>query len=205
MTVLFVSSQASSQTPDPPRYEIAAEFTTLNREQFSGVRVEPGWGVRFTFNLNKNIALEAAAHISFNSCFSCTYNGRVSDTFIGLKAGKRLKSWGIFAKARPGDVSFGQAQYNIVQTGTTGSFPFEVRSKGLDNFATDVGGVVEFYPSRRIVTRFDMGDTIIHIRRRTSDGLSYDPTTGSYTIVPIRIPARTTNNFQFMVSVGFRF
>ena len=31
----------------------------------------------------------------------------------------------------------------------------------------DIGGVVEFYPSRRIVTRFDAGDTIVHVKRQT--------------------------------------
>jgi len=36
-------------------------------------------------------------------------------------------------------------------------------------FSMDVGGVVEFYPSRRIVTRPDIGDTIIRY------GISRDP------------------------------
>jgi hypothetical protein len=204
-TVLVVTSEASSQTQDPPRYEIAAEFTTLNREAHDGVRVEPGLGARFTFNFNKNVAVEGSAHISFNYCPSCTSTGRYGDLFAGVKAGKRFKSWGIFAKARPGDVTFGAQQIAIVQTGTSGVFPFEIQAKGVDNFSFDVGGVVEFYPSRRIVTRFDAGDTIIHFTRRTNDGLRFDPTTGSYTIVPVLTRARTTNNFQFMASIGFRF
>lgn len=208
MTVLVVTSQAFSQTSptqDPPRYEIAGEFTTLNREAYDGVRVEPGLGARFTFNFNRNVAIEGAAHISFNECPSCTITGRYADIFAGVKVGKRFKSWGIFAKARPGDVTFGAQQINFVPTGTGGSFPFEVRAKGVDNFAFDVGGVVEFYPSRRIVTRFDVGDTIIHLTRTTHDGLSFDPATGTYTIVPFITPARTTNNLQFMASIGFRF
>src|SRR5262245_6154729 len=114
MTVLVVTSQAASQTPDPPRYEIAPEFTTINGEQISGGKVEPALGVRFTFNFNKNIAIESSGHLALNSCFSCTYNG---DIFAGVKAGKRFKSWGIFGKVRPGQVS--STQYNIVQTGTT--------------------------------------------------------------------------------------
>jgi len=208
MTVLVVTTQAfsqTSQTQDPPRYEIAGELTTLNREAYDGVRVEPGLGARFTFNFNKNVAIEGAMHISINDCPSCTFTGRYGDLFAGVKVGKRFKSWGIFAKARPGDVTFGAQQIDIVQTGTGGTFPFEVRLKGVDNFALDVGGVIEFYPSRRIVTRFDAGDTIIHFTRRTHDGLSFDPTTGTYTIVPFVTPARTTNNFQFIASVGFRF
>lgn len=205
MTVLVLTSRSSAQTPDPLRYELAVEFTSLSREQFNGVRGEPGLGVRFTFNFNKNVAIEGAGHVSFSSCSSCAQNGGIVDAFGGLKAGKRFKSWGIFAKARPGYVFFSEGKIDVIQTGTTGPFPFEFRSKGLDNFATDVGGVVEFYPSRRIVTRFDVGDTIIHFTQQTQNALSFDPTTGNYSIVPFLTPARTTNNFQFMASVGFRF
>ena len=39
----------------------------------------------------------------------------------------------------------------------------------------DVGGVVEFYPSKRIVTRFDAGDTIIHFGRRNMNTIVFDP------------------------------
>jgi hypothetical protein len=178
-------------------------FTTLNHEAYDGVRVEPGAGARFTFNFNKNVAIEGAMHISFNECNGCRDYGRSGDLFAGVKFGKRYKTWGIFAKARPGIVNLGELEY--IQTGTTGPFPFEVRIKGRDNFATDLGGVVEFYPSRRIVTRFDAGDTIIHFTRRTSNGISFDPSTGTYTLIPFTTPARTTHNFQFMASVGFRF
>ena len=167
--------------------------------------LKPELDARFTFNFNKTFAIEGAVHGSFNDCVNCYPAGRVFDMFGGVKVGKRYKSWGIFAKARPGDVSFTKGRFNVIQTGTTGSFPFQFQAKGLDNFATDLGGVVEFYPSRRIVTRFDAGDTIIHFSRRTDNGLSFDPNTGIYTIVPFTTPAKTTHNFQFVASVGFRF
>jgi len=202
---LSVDSTAFSQTEDPPRYEVAAEFTTLNRDSFEGTRPEPGAGVRFTFNFNKTFAIEGATHASFKDCYSCTNSGRVYDLFGGVKVGKRNRSWGIFAKARPGLVNFSRGQFNIIQTGTTGSFPFQFESKGSDNFAVDLGGVVEFYPSRRIVTRFDFGDTIIHFSRRRGNGLSFDPATGIYTLIPFTVPSKTTHNFQFITSVGFRF
>jgi hypothetical protein len=78
----------------------------------------------------------------------------------------------------------------------------------LTTFATDIGGVLEFYPSKRIVTRFDAGDTIMHFRKRTTNTVIFDPitgVTGGISLVPITIPARTTHHFQFMTSVGFRF
>jgi hypothetical protein len=69
----------------------------------------------------------------------------------------------------------------------------------------DVGGVVEFYPSKRIVTRFDVGDTIIHFGRRNLNTVLFDPLTNTFTPATIPIPSRTSHNFQFMTSVGFRF
>jgi len=203
--IFIVQADVFAQVDEPPRYEVAAEFTTLNRQEFGGTRAEAGIGARFTFNFNKTFAIEGAAHGSFSDCVNCYPAGRVFDMFGGVKVGKRHKSWGIFAKARAGDVNFTYGRFTVIQTGTTGSFPFEFQAKGLDSFAADLGGVVEFYPSRRIVTRFDAGDTIIHFSRRTDNGLSFDPTTGVYTIVPFTTPAKTTHNFQFVASVGFRF
>jgi hypothetical protein len=203
--LLLLPSQTLSQSEDPPKFEIAAEFTSLNREGIEGMRSDAGLGARFTYNLNKSFALEAATYFFPKRCFSCVPNGRMTEAVAGLKAGKRYQSWGIFAKARPGMVSFSDGQFNVIQTGTSGPFPFVFQIKRLTGFATDLGGVLEFYPSRRIVTRFDLGDTLIHFGRRTNNDIRFDPTTGSFSLVPFTTPAKTTHNFQFIAGVGFRF
>ena len=69
----------------------------------------------------------------------------------------------------------------------------------------DVGGVVEFYPTKRIVTRFDVGDTIAHFGRRNFNTVLFNELTNTFTPVTIPLPPRTSHNFQFMTSVGFRF
>jgi hypothetical protein len=60
----------------------------------------------------------------------------------------------------------------------------------------DIGGVLEFYPSSRIVTRFDAGDTMI---RFGSVALPFGFTELNVT------PPETIHNFQFSAGVGFRF
>ncbi len=182
--LLLVQSEASSQSQGPPKFEVAAEFTTLTREDFTGQRTEPGLGGRFTYNLNKNLGVEAAGYFFPHRCFSCVNNGRMTEAVAGMKAGKRFQSWGIFAKARPGVVSFSRSEINV---------------------AIDFGAVVEFYPSRHIVTRFDAGDTLVHFKQRTNNDIRFDALTGNFTIVPITTPAKTNHNFQFIASVGFRF
>ena len=202
--LLLLSSQALSQSQEVPKFEVAAEFTTLERDNAGGQRTEPGVGARFTFNLNGVVSLETAAYFFPKRCFDCNNNGRVTEVLGGMKVGKRFENWGIFAKARPGVISFSQGKFNIVQAPSSPEFPFTFEVDRLSTFATDIGGVIEFYPSQRIVTRFDAGDTIIHFNRRTINGIRFDPGTG-FSLVPFTIPSRTTHNFQFMASVGFRF
>jgi lysophospholipase L1-like esterase len=67
-----------------------------------------------------------------------------------------------------------------------------------------IGAVVEFYPTKRIVTRFDAGDTMIHFRRQTIT-IPYLDVSGNIGIIQFTLPARTTHNFQFIAGVGFRF
>ena len=205
ISVLLFNSVAFSQSQDLPKFELAGEFTTLERGGFDD-RTEPGLGGRFTYNLNKTFSLEAAGYFFPKECFGCANNGRVIQAVGGLKAGKRFESWGIFGKVRPGVVSFSDGEFNIFPTGpVTPTTMFEIRSSRVTSFATDIGGVLEFYPSKRIVTRFDVGDTITYFTRRTTNNFQFDPVTNSSFVGPITTPARTTHSFQFIASIGFRF
>lgn len=202
--ILFAQSQAFSQSEELPRFEVAAEFTTLEREAFQR-RTEPGIGARFTYNLNEVFSLEAAGYFFPKRCNSCRENGRVTEVVGGVKVGKRFDKWGIFAKARPGVVSFSEGEFNILRAPASPFDAIEFEPNRVTSFATDFGGVVEFYASKHIVTRFDAGDTIIRFSRRSTNGLVFDPLTSTFTLTPITRPARTSHNFQFMASVGFRF
>lgn len=213
-TLLLVAMIAVLMTPvfaqseDLKKFEVAAEFTTLERDAITGQRTEPGFGGRFTYNLNRVFALEAAGYFFPKKCFQCRNNGRITEGLAGVKVGKRFENWGIFAKARPGVVSFSEGTFNVVENPANPEFPIQFEQNRLTTFATDIGGVIEFYPSKRIVTRFDAGDTIMHFTKRTTNTVIVDPITGvagGITLVPITIPARTTHHFQFMTSVGFRF
>jgi len=202
--IFLMQSQALAQSDELPKFEVAAEFTTLEREAFSQRRTEPGFGGRFTYNLNEMFAIEAAGYFFPKRCFDCRNAGNISQGLAGVKVGKRFEHWGVFAKARPGVISFSRGAFDAFPPLAPFS-PVEIEFKRLTAFAMDVGGVVEFYPSKRIVTRFDLGDTIIHFNRRTMNTVSFNDVTNTITPTTIPIPARTSHNFQFMTSVGFRF
>jgi hypothetical protein len=202
--LLLVQSQVFAQTPEVPKYEVAAEFTSMDRDNFTG-GAEAGLGARFTFNLNKTFALETAVYHFPRTCHTCEHDGTVTEVFGGLKVGKRFEKWGIFAKGRPGVVSFSRGEFNLVPAPGQPSFPFNFEFNRVNSFAVDAGGVVEFYPSKRIVTRFDVGDTIIHFSQRRFNSVVSDLSGNTFTLFPVTVPAKTTHNFQFMASVGFRF
>ena len=203
IVILLTQSQTFAQTDELKKFEVAAEFTSLQRESFD-TRSEVGFGGRFTFNLNRVVSLEAAGYFFPKECFSCRNNGRVTQVVAGAKVGKRFDNWGIFAKARPGFMSFSEGEFNVRALSPTG-VPFELAFNRLTAPAVDVGGVLEFYPSKRIVTRFDAGDTIVHFGRRTTNSVIFTPPNGGLTFFPVTTPARTAHMFQFMASVGWRF
>lgn len=193
-----------AQSTDLPKYEVAADFSSIT---FGPGQTELGFGGRLTYNLNKHVALEAAGYFFPRNCEFCSRD-RITEGLFGVKVGKRFKKWGIFAKVRPGVLSFADGQSDIVAITTNpplGTPIFNFETRRLTTFVVDVGGVLEFYPSKRIVTRLDFGSTIIHYPSRTNNFPIFDSTTGTYVLAPFKILAETRGSIQVMAGVGFRF
>lgn len=201
------TAYAQQQSNEPAKIEVGAHFTSIIGREiqpqfFDRVKSEAGIGARFSYNLNRHIALEAEGNFLPHP----ESGGFDSDNLIvqgqfGLKAGKRFEKFGVFAKARPGFLSVGEI---VIQTGTTTIdingqpqvFPvLDLRRQNF--FSLDLGGVLEFYPTRRILVRFDAGDTMVHLG---------DARTVSFTLTPPQPPfPRTAHNFQFSSGIAFRF
>ena len=208
--LLCASIQVSAQTEEVQKIEVGIQFTSITKPDFSGGSTEPGVGARFTFNFNRSVAFEAVGNYFPHSCQFCGKNlgdnsGIIEQGLFGIKAGKRFEKWGIFAKARPGVVRFGQGHSIYTINGTGPSATVSGRRIGQSNFATDLGAVLEFYPSKRIVTRFDFGDTLIHYGSRQRNFLVFDPVTSAPTLIPFTTQSETRHNFQFTAGVGWRF
>jgi hypothetical protein len=226
--LLGVACAAGARAQDERKLEVGAQFSVLDATNgrasvvtilpcttppcptqtstTDGRSTEPGFGGRVGYNVTPNVALEAEVNFfprerdftddKFNG-------GRKLQGLFGVKAGKRFDAVGLFAKARPGFVRFAEGDLRPRAGGgciaivppPVGCFEGAPRT----DFAFDVGGVVELYPSARTVVRFDAGDTIL----RTDAHL-----------VPINLPTRTavvtsrrdtTHNFQGSLGVAFRF
>jgi len=198
------------QTDDElKKFEAAALFSSITKPEFSSTETDAGVGARFTFNLNKSIALEAEGIIFPHRCFGCKpeNRGRLSEFFAGIKAGKRFEHFGVFAKARPGLANFSRGEnIPLIISNAVGQFPFvDFEQHNKTNFAADLGAVVEFYPTKRVFVRFYAGDTMIRYTNRINTFLTFDAISNTVTPIVIRLPTETVHNFQFTSSVGFRF
>ncbi len=193
------------QSNEPAKIEVGGQFSSLNTRDFplSGLidhaRSEAGVGARLTYNWNKHVAFEAEGNFFPVTAFAdLNSDDAIIQGQFGVKAGKRFNKFGIFAKARPGFVSFGEVPTQIgTETIDINELPMvfpiiEFRRRNF--FSMDLGAVLEFYPSRRIVVRFDAGDTMIHLGEPPVD--LFTGTTGS---------ARTAHNFQFSSGIAVRF
>lgn len=198
----------AQQVNEPSKIEVSIHFTSLTGREIQPqfgigqVRSEAGAGGRFTFNFNKHVALEAEGNFFPRFLLDDFDNDTVlAQGQFGVKAGKRFKKFGIFAKARPGFISSPDI---LIQVGTEtvvindGPVVLPILEARRRNFfSMDLGGVLEFYPSRGILVRFDAGDTVVH---------TGDARTVSFTLNPAspRLP-RVIHNFQFSADVAFRF
>ncbi len=218
---LGLTLSAAQTREELKRFEIGGHFTYLNLEDFNtqdeffrqqGFRIavpqkaqsEPGFGARFTYNLTENIGLEAEGNwfLRFTDT-SIPVNrfergGGKRQLLFGTKIGRRFqfgsKKIGFFGKARPGITRFANfATITEVIPGPPFDVPIANVGRGRNFFTVDLGGVVEFYPSKRTILRFDIGDTIIRY------GKPGDPDIRNLN------PTFTRHNLQFSAGFGFRF
>ncbi len=201
---------------DEKKFEIGGQFSLLRvptrTVTASGSAIvstesretEYGFGGRFGYNFSKHFALEGG--LNYFVCNGDVEGGRKMQGLFGVKAGKRFNKFGVFAKARPGFVRYEKGDYLFV--GGPQVFPpplSSFRPVARTNFAIDLGGVVELYPSKRTIIRFDAGDTIVRLPTRNVAAFQLNSPFPASSLVVVSLSAETKHNFQGSVGFGFRF
>jgi hypothetical protein len=159
-----------------------------------------GLGVRLGYNVNRYVALEVETNHLPDRNLNEEFRSRRQQVFAGVRVGKRWEKIGLFAKARPGLL---YSANEPPRGPCTFSFPESpCHGEGRSFFAADVGGVVEYYPTRRTILRVDAGDTIV---RYTEAGPVNFPPVGTFPGSSLFRPAGTTHSFQMSIGFGFRF
>ena len=223
---------AQSANDDGYKFELGGQFSLLNLSAAKvvttspipclgprpcplGVTIgrsretEPGFGGRFGYRAGRYVTIEAETNFFPRDRFF--EDGRKVEGLFGAKVGKRSKKAGFFGKARPGFLYASKGDFQFKQDSVCiAIFPPPAdcfNSTGKTGFALDVGGVVELYPSRRTIVRFDAGDSITHFGDRHVPVLINPPTGATFPsrVVVIAKPSETTHNLQAGIGFGFRF
>lgn len=172
-------------------------------------RYESGFGGRFTFNVNRNLALESELNFTpstktFDEIIRGgsiptrrSSGGEKTQFLAGVKYGYRGRRFGVFGKVRPGFIRFNafpSINFQFVVPSPGGGQPKDiligVSEKPATFFNVDIGGVFEYYPTKRTVIRFDAGDTIIRFHGQDPKEIN---------------PSFTRHNLQMNLGFGFRF
>lgn len=170
-------------------------------------QTEYGFGGRLTYNVNKNVAVEGEANFfpvdrlsrtgreaerifGTNEFFRVFVEpqGRKFQVLAGPKIGYRTRRFGVYAKVRPG--LFYVERFPVIRVLSLSPPALASGDEKRVFPSIDVGGVAEFYPSRRTILRFDIGDTII--RYSAQDPREFNP-------------GFTRHTLQLSTSFGFRF
>ncbi len=173
------------------KVEVGAQFSVLNRgtSPFFFDTTSIGGGGRVTFNLTKYMAVEGELNYFPGAGFS---DVRRFQGQFGIKSGLRYERFGVFGKVRPGFVN---SDFDVPLFCNQALCP-QINIENT-NFSLDLGGVIEFYPARRITVRFDVGDTIINHRD------TFIPFSAS--VFGLSTSSFATHNLQLGAGIGFRF
>jgi hypothetical protein len=173
---LMPARVASAQSPG--RFEVGGQVSALRLE---GLGATPaGFGARFSYELLDWLSVESEFNLfpretftvegtppPFGRDYGVVYSRRRSEALFGAKVGMRTERFGLFAKVRPGLARLSDQGIGCVGD-PCAAIDFERPVDHVTEFALDLGGVFEFYPSARTVARVDIGDTLIRHGNRVA-------------------------------------
>ena len=155
---------APAQSPSP-RLDVGGHFTflraTVNRLD-SRVESLHGFGGRLSYNVSKSIAIEGEINY-FPENITEQFSNKETrpakpdyQALFGIKVGRRGQRIGVFGKFRPGFARFSPLE------DCSGDSASTCRDVTKTKVAFDLGAVVELYPTRRTLARFDLGGGYLH-------------------------------------------
>src|SRR5262249_4139114 len=158
LLTLVLHESVSAQSEER-KLEMGAQISGLAGDGF-GYKDAAGGGGRLTYYMMKYVAIEGELNY-FSSNSSDNFH-RFQGQF-GVKSCLRFNRFGVFGKVRPGFINTKQDSIlslaNLcVPSSRRGCAPTFVTGGGIPlsdlrsytGFSLDVGGVAEFYPSKRL-------------------------------------------------------
>jgi hypothetical protein len=191
------------RVPDKQVWDFGALFALQPRilPEFQFLSTYPTWGVWGSWNFSRHVSWDSAVmHSGRNSGFTewidYQSGGRSLQALTGVKLGIRRDHMGYFGELRGGTITFGETEKKIVVT-----------AQGYPNFylgmftnpVLNAGGVLEVYPSRHTILRFDTGSaTTFYLSKNVKETTPTSSTTYA-------IPGAQQTNMLISFGGGFRF
>ena len=136
------------------RFELGAQYSTIRQDDNNLQEKNfSGFGARFDWNLNRRVAFESQADFFPQDGVPLPYvqGGRTLEAVFGLRAKViQTRQLAVFGLLRPGLLHFTNVQF----PSGLASPPFVYHAATY--FVLNLGGGMEFYPSRRWILRFDI-------------------------------------------------
>lgn len=214
LSVLFVATLWSSFVFVPPAMaqsgrpavEVGGQVTLLRLSDAADT-TNTGFGGRFSVDLFRWLSVDTELNYFPSDDFhlaipvpdlpppgslpppQISYERRRTEVLAGARIGYRSDRWGLFGKVRPGFTHLSNEGINCV--GAVCALMLFAVPEYRTEFALDLGGVAEFYPTRRTVARIDFGDTMIRHR--------------STAVPPCVNGDCTSHNFTTRLGMGWKF
>ena len=156
---------------------------------------------RFTYDITNWFAAEAEVaffpsddiiirSVAAGADFGVGHYRTRTDALFGVKIGQRGTRYGVFGKVRPGFTRLSNQGVECIGDDCARILMLLAEDSYRTEFALDIGGGFEFFPTRRTVTRLEFGDTMIRHR-------SFAPPCGGNSC--------TSHNFTTRIGGGVRF
>jgi hypothetical protein len=193
---LFIVPLLGFGQSDLSKIEVSGQYVFMQQPSLD--QSNSGLGGRFGYNIARYVAIESEFDFfpqkrpvlnSINSSILKYYDSQRMEVLFGVKAGIRSCRIGIFGKARPGFFYISKGERYVDPRVMFIRAPEAAQSQL--RFAMDLGGIVEFYTTKRTFVRIDLGDTMIDFKQsRWSDVSKRDI---------------LSHNLQLNIGLGFRF
>ncbi len=185
------------ETKVPGNWGFGPLFSTLIAEPAdvnNGVATLSGFGGYATYRFWRVLYFDSNVLYFPQDTHGTTnvYGGPVWQGVFGLTGGIRRNHFGFFGKVRPGFQSYAQA-LEAIETQPSGSIEYTYGRS--TNFALDLGGIVEFYPTERSTLRIEAGDSHIF----------FSPHTVNVNGTSLRYDLGMHHTIQFVFGYGWRF
>lgn len=193
-----LSVAGAEAQPAPARLEVGGHLQVLRLSDSGDTNVGVGgrvtfdvtnwWSVEGEYQFLPADTLSTGTVLPDGSRLGIDYERRRSTMLAGVKLGYRGERVGLFGKVRPGVTVL--SDRGVDCRGDVCALVLLAVPEYRPEFALDLGGVLELYPSSRWVARVDLGDLVIRHRS---------------TAPPCVAGTCTTHNFAASVGIGVRF